>query len=188
MDLDLCPTLTLITSSCLRPCRMSLYGSFLSDEQFQCSICLDVFNNPSTTPCGHSFCMGCISRYWDGSKVSVRPSIRPPSSGDVSSVANANANANPRPPQVCQCPLCKKTFQKKPDLHINRTLREITEQFRSMKGGGTVGRERRGGRGVGGGGEDHLFDEVKKKPPQPPPKSWMTSSFDAQSQGEMFVF
>lgn len=49
--------------------RMSLHGSFLSDEQFQCSICLDVFTNPSSTPCGHSFCMSCISRYWDGSKV-----------------------------------------------------------------------------------------------------------------------
>nr|XP_029138200.1 E3 ubiquitin-protein ligase TRIM39-like [Labrus bergylta] len=91
---------------------MSLHGSFLSDEQFQCSICLDVFVNPSSTPCGHSFCMACISRYWDGSK-------------------------------VCQCPLCKKTFQKRPDLQINRTLREITEQFKSMKGGGGMGREKR---------------------------------------------
>lgn len=51
--------------------RMSLQGSFLCDEQFQCSICLDVFTNPSSTPCGHSFCMSCISRYWDGSKVCV---------------------------------------------------------------------------------------------------------------------
>ncbi|XP_059184654.1 E3 ubiquitin-protein ligase TRIM39-like [Centropristis striata] len=84
---------------------MSLYGSFLSDEQFLCSICLDVFTNPSTTPCGHSFCMACISKYWDGSK-------------------------------VCQCPLCKTTYQKRPNLQINRTLREITIEFRSMTGGG----------------------------------------------------
>ncbi|XP_054457943.1 zinc-binding protein A33 [Anoplopoma fimbria] len=78
---------------------MSLCGSFLSDEQFLCSICLDVFTNPSSTPCGHSFCMACISRYWDGSK-------------------------------VYQCPLCKKSFQKRPELQINRTLREITDQFK----------------------------------------------------------
>lgn len=49
--------------------RMALSGSFLSDKQFQCPICLDVFWNPSSTPCGHSFCMSCISRYWDGLKV-----------------------------------------------------------------------------------------------------------------------
>lgn len=49
--------------------RMALSGSFLSDKQFQCPICLDVFWNPSSTPCGHSFCMSCITRYWDGLKV-----------------------------------------------------------------------------------------------------------------------
>uniref|UniRef100_A0A3Q2Y5C3 B30.2/SPRY domain-containing protein n=1 Tax=Hippocampus comes TaxID=109280 RepID=A0A3Q2Y5C3_HIPCM len=36
-------------------------ASFHSD-QFQCSICLDIFNNPSSTPCGHSFCVTCIPR------------------------------------------------------------------------------------------------------------------------------
>ncbi|XP_041926559.1 E3 ubiquitin-protein ligase TRIM39 isoform X3 [Alosa sapidissima] len=78
--------------------------SFLSEEQFQCSICLDVFDNPVSTPCGHSFCMTCIGRYWEGAK-------------------------------LCQCPLCKESFRKKPPLHINRTLREITEQFKRMSGG-----------------------------------------------------
>lgn len=51
--------------------RMSLQGSLLSDEQFQCSICLDLFTNPSSTPCGHSFCLGCISEYWSSAKVCV---------------------------------------------------------------------------------------------------------------------
>ncbi|XP_060922482.1 E3 ubiquitin-protein ligase TRIM39 [Limanda limanda] len=118
---------------------MSLYGSFLSDEQFLCSICLDVFSSPSSTPCGHSFCMSCISTYWDGCK-------------------------------VCQCPLCKRTFPKRPDLQINRTLREITEQFRYMKGGGGGGVEtekKRGGRGDGN-IPDYLLDELKKKFPRAP--------------------
>ncbi|XP_054457945.1 E3 ubiquitin-protein ligase TRIM47-like [Anoplopoma fimbria] len=37
----------------------------LSEEQFRCIICLDIFNNPVSTPCGHNFCRGCIKRFWD---------------------------------------------------------------------------------------------------------------------------
>ena len=36
-----------------------------SEENFSCSICLDVFNSPVTTPCGHNFCRTCITKYWD---------------------------------------------------------------------------------------------------------------------------
>ncbi|CAL8290729.1 unnamed protein product [Lota lota] len=36
-----------------------------SDEDFSCSICLDVFNSPVTTPCGHNFCRTCITTFWD---------------------------------------------------------------------------------------------------------------------------
>uniref|UniRef100_A0A673AN85 Uncharacterized protein n=1 Tax=Sphaeramia orbicularis TaxID=375764 RepID=A0A673AN85_9TELE len=32
---------------------------------FQCSICLDVFTDPVSTPCGHNFCKSCISEHWD---------------------------------------------------------------------------------------------------------------------------
>ncbi|XP_052458485.1 E3 ubiquitin-protein ligase TRIM39 isoform X1 [Carassius gibelio] len=89
---------------------MPFSRSFLSEEQLLCSICLDVFDNPVSTPCGHNFCMTCIGHYWDSVK-------------------------------HCQCPLCKQTFKRKPDLQINRTLREITEQFKRMKGNpGTSGR------------------------------------------------
>ncbi|XP_030210429.1 nuclear factor 7, brain-like [Gadus morhua] len=37
-----------------------------SEENFSCSICLDVFNSPVSTPCGHNFCRTCITKYWDG--------------------------------------------------------------------------------------------------------------------------
>ncbi|XP_010781509.1 tripartite motif-containing protein 47-like isoform X2 [Notothenia coriiceps] len=33
-------------------------------EEFLCSICLDVFTEPVSTPCGHNYCRACISRYW----------------------------------------------------------------------------------------------------------------------------
>ncbi|CAL8290612.1 unnamed protein product [Lota lota] len=35
------------------------------EEDFSCPICLDVFNSPVTTPCGHNFCRTCITRFWD---------------------------------------------------------------------------------------------------------------------------
>ncbi|CAL8389278.1 unnamed protein product [Boreogadus saida] len=36
-----------------------------SEENFSCSICLDVFSSPVTTPCGHNFCRTCITEFWD---------------------------------------------------------------------------------------------------------------------------
>ncbi|XP_030201251.1 E3 ubiquitin-protein ligase TRIM39 [Gadus morhua] len=36
-----------------------------SEEDFSCSICLDVFSSPVTTPCGHNFCRTCVTKFWD---------------------------------------------------------------------------------------------------------------------------
>ncbi|CAL8386156.1 unnamed protein product [Boreogadus saida] len=36
-----------------------------SEEVSSCSICLDVFNSPVSTPCGHNFCRTCITTFWD---------------------------------------------------------------------------------------------------------------------------
>ncbi|KAM4615613.1 uncharacterized protein ACJ7VT_010698 [Polymixia lowei] len=44
---------------------MASASSLLSEEQFLCSICLDVFTNPVTTACGHNFCKTCITQHWD---------------------------------------------------------------------------------------------------------------------------
>ncbi|XP_075947795.1 E3 ubiquitin-protein ligase TRIM21-like [Anarhichas minor] len=38
-----------------------------SEDQFLCSICLDVFTDPVTTPCGHNFCKNCITEHWNTS-------------------------------------------------------------------------------------------------------------------------
>ncbi|XP_034094413.1 E3 ubiquitin-protein ligase TRIM39-like isoform X2 [Gymnodraco acuticeps] len=44
---------------------MSAASCLLTEDQFLCSICLDVFTDPVTIPCGHNFCKACISEHWD---------------------------------------------------------------------------------------------------------------------------
>ncbi|XP_078132734.1 uncharacterized protein LOC144534602 [Sander vitreus] len=74
----------------------------LSEEQVHCSICLDVFTNPVSIPCGHNFCQSCILGYW-------------------------------KTCPLFQCPMCKKSFAKRPDISINTVLREIAEQFKEIR-------------------------------------------------------
>lgn len=42
-------------------------------ERFLCSICLEVFTEPVSTPCGHNYCKACIEGYWAVSDVSQCP-------------------------------------------------------------------------------------------------------------------
>ncbi|KAI4797640.1 hypothetical protein KUCAC02_024955 [Chaenocephalus aceratus] len=44
---------------------MSAASCLLTEDQFLCSICLDVFTDPVAIPCGHNFCKACISEHWD---------------------------------------------------------------------------------------------------------------------------
>ncbi|XP_078138226.1 E3 ubiquitin-protein ligase TRIM21-like isoform X5 [Centroberyx gerrardi] len=78
---------------------MSAASCFVSEEQFLCSICLDVFTDPVSTPCGHNFCKNCITQHWD---VNVQ----------------------------CQCPMCKKIFDRRPELQVNTFISEMAAQFR----------------------------------------------------------
>ncbi|XP_014882539.1 E3 ubiquitin-protein ligase TRIM62-like [Poecilia latipinna] len=47
---------------------MSSASCRLSEDQFLCSICLDLFTDPVTTSCGHNFCKTCITQHWDVNK------------------------------------------------------------------------------------------------------------------------
>ncbi|XP_045892352.1 E3 ubiquitin/ISG15 ligase TRIM25-like isoform X5 [Micropterus dolomieu] len=44
---------------------MSAVSCLLTEHQFLCSICLDVFTDPVSTPCGHNFCKTCITEHWN---------------------------------------------------------------------------------------------------------------------------
>ncbi|XP_077574655.1 E3 ubiquitin-protein ligase TRIM39-like [Stigmatopora nigra] len=92
---------------------VATHRDFLFEDQISCSVCLEIFSQPVTTPCGHSFCKSCISTYWD--KVNKA--------------------------KVYQCPLCKESFHKRPELHVNRALKEITEQFKRKANTPLVGNE-----------------------------------------------
>ncbi|XP_056329799.1 E3 ubiquitin-protein ligase TRIM39 [Danio aesculapii] len=37
-------------------------------QELQCSICLDVFTDPVSTPCGHNFCESCLNQCWNNSQ------------------------------------------------------------------------------------------------------------------------
>uniref|UniRef100_A0A3B4H463 Uncharacterized protein n=1 Tax=Pundamilia nyererei TaxID=303518 RepID=A0A3B4H463_9CICH len=38
-------------------------------DHFVCTICLNVFSDPVTTPCGHNFCRTCLTQHWDRSEL-----------------------------------------------------------------------------------------------------------------------
>ncbi|CAI5678871.1 unnamed protein product [Oreochromis niloticus] len=78
---------------------MSAASNLRAEDQFLCSICLEVFANPVTTPCGHNFCKRCITQHWD---------VNMPS----------------------QCPMCKETFNTRPQLKVNTLLSGVVSQFK----------------------------------------------------------
>ncbi|XP_033982795.1 E3 ubiquitin/ISG15 ligase TRIM25-like [Trematomus bernacchii] len=55
---------------------MSAASSLWTEDQFLCSICLDVFTDPVSTPCGHNFCKACISEHWDRNVPSQCPNCK----------------------------------------------------------------------------------------------------------------
>ncbi|XP_058872641.1 tripartite motif-containing protein 16-like isoform X1 [Acipenser ruthenus] len=70
-----------------------------SEDQFSCSVCLEILKDPVTIPCGHSYCLGCIKNYWDQTDHTG----------------------------VYSCPQCRETFTPRPVLCRNTMLAEIVE-------------------------------------------------------------
>ncbi|XP_052472463.1 E3 ubiquitin/ISG15 ligase TRIM25 [Carassius gibelio] len=69
------------------------------EDQFICSVCLDRLKEPVTIPCGHSYCMSCITDCW-GQKE--------------------------QEPPYC-CPQCRENFSQRPLLKKNTLIAEMME-------------------------------------------------------------
>uniref|UniRef100_A0A3P8UP83 Tripartite motif containing 69 n=1 Tax=Cynoglossus semilaevis TaxID=244447 RepID=A0A3P8UP83_CYNSE len=68
-----------------------------------CSICLDLFKQPVSLPCDHTFCQGCIEGYWSGP--------RGPGQGGTGS-----------------CPQCRKVYAGQ-SYRPNRIVANIVESY-----------------------------------------------------------
>ncbi|XP_061665760.1 E3 ubiquitin-protein ligase TRIM65 [Syngnathoides biaculeatus] len=75
-----------------------------SSNNLKCAICLDYFQDPGTIPCGHTFCLKCITHHWDTKSVS---GIAP------------------------DCPMCNEKFAARPILKRNVSLSLLVESAKS---------------------------------------------------------
>ncbi|XP_036447570.1 E3 ubiquitin-protein ligase TRIM47-like [Colossoma macropomum] len=79
-------------------------SDILKDERIKCGICNDFFKDPTTIPCGHNFCMECISKQWDMELY-----------------------------EVYNCPKCSKSFMTRPELSRNETLCVIGNKLQRLR-------------------------------------------------------
>ncbi|XP_068108029.1 E3 ubiquitin-protein ligase TRIM39-like isoform X2 [Hyperolius riggenbachi] len=74
--------------------------------ELRCSICMEIYRDPVTLPCGHNFCRGCITQAWDH-QTHLRE---------------------------YKCPECQKIYRRRPELVRNTRLHNICEAFHAKSG------------------------------------------------------
>ncbi|XP_048046579.1 tripartite motif-containing protein 16-like [Megalobrama amblycephala] len=77
----------------------------ISQDEFMCSVCLDLLKDPVTIHCGHSYCKICITDCWDQEDQK----------------------------RVYSCPQCRQTFSPRPALAENTILAEMVEKLKKIK-------------------------------------------------------
>lgn len=80
----------------------SLIPLLLPEDDLLCSICQMLLHKPVSIPCGHNFCMTCISKHWGLGMSSFT------------------------------CPHCRRNFLSKPDLKTNTVLCAIMEHVKKV--------------------------------------------------------
>lgn len=85
-------------------CSGNAVPVWLSEDDLSCIICQGLLDQPTTLPCGHSFCLRCLHDLW----VSKR--------GAVDGCPWA-------------CPICRKGPSTKPKLHKNPLLQDLVDKY-----------------------------------------------------------